>query len=249
MYPRKFRLYHALWQGLDFIFPPQCAACGKPGNRICSECMSKIERLPDSICPLCGEPQKGRELCEYCKKKAPLSKAIRSYGYFRGPLRAAIHRVKYHQDMGLAEELCGLLIEKYQHELKWPIDVVTAIPLSRERYFERGYNQAFLFARPFAWAIQKPFIPNLVQRKRNTSSQVGLSRSERQKNIQDAFLGQSRASGMKVLVLDDVTTTGATLMECAKALRDQGAQEVYGLTLAKTPSHSNQHFKINENLI
>jgi competence protein ComFC len=157
--------------------------------------------------------------------------------------------VKYHEDIGLAEELSSLLIAEFQQEMKWQIDVVTAIPLSPERYLERGYNQAYLFARPFAWAIQKPFLPKLVGRKCNTSSQVGLSKRERQKNIQNTFLGYPKTSGLKILVLDDVTTTGATLMECARALRDQGVQEVYGLTLAKTPTLSNQHNKINENLI
>ena len=151
--------------------------------------------------------------------------------------------------MGLAEELGCMLVEKFNHELRWEVDVVTAIPLSRERHFERGYNQVYLFARPFAWAIHKPFAPNFVQRKRNTSSQVGLSRRERQKNICNAFQGQPEVAGLRILILDDVTTTGATIMECARALRAQGAKEVFGLTLAKTPCHSDQQIRINENLI
>ena len=137
----------------------------------------------------------------------------------------------------------------FNTELKWKVDAVTAIPLSRERHMERGYNQSYLFANPFAWAIRKPFIPSLVQRKRNTSSQVGLSRRERQRNIRDAFLGHSIAANLRILVLDDVTTTGATLMECARALQEKGAREVFCLTLAKTPCFSDPHIKINENLI
>ena len=150
----------------------------------------------------------------------------------------------------MAEELSGLLITMFKADLNWHIDLVTAIPLSRERYFERGYNQAYLFAKPFAWAINKPFVSDLVQRKRNTPSQVGLSRKERQKNIQDAFAGHPlKAVHKNILIIDDVTTTGATIMECARALRNNGAAEVFGLTLAKTPCLSNQHIKINENLI
>jgi predicted amidophosphoribosyltransferase len=79
--------------------------------------------------------------------------STRFYGYSRGPWRAAVHRLKYHQDMGIAEELSVLLIQRYSDEFKWQIDVITSIPTSRERYIERGYNLAYLFAKPFAWAI------------------------------------------------------------------------------------------------
>jgi ComF family protein len=152
---------------------------------------------------------------------------------FQGPLRKALHRLKYERDIGLGDPLSNHLIE-YYNELKWDIDFVTVVPLSKERLRERGYNQAALLARPFAYAIHKPYLPKLLYRKRNTRTQVGLNASERRQNVNNAFGARlEKVHEKNILVIDDVTTTGSTISACAQALRQAGASAVYGLTLSR----------------
>jgi competence protein ComFC len=148
-------------------------------------------------------------------------------------LRLAIHRLKYKKDLGLGEALSIHLIDLL-HMFNWPIDLITAVPLSVNRLAERGYNQSSLLARPVALAQKVPYQPKAICRARETVSQVGLSASKRQENVYNAFVANpSMVSGKVVLILDDVTTTGATLHNCSSALLRAGAKMVYGLTLAK----------------
>ena len=230
--------------------PPVCGGCGSPGVRWCDKCQASIERLPETICPICGQPRSKDSICFDCRETKPPIKFLRSYAYFKGPFRSAIHRIKYNHDFGMTERFTSYLLEMFQNELRWQIDAVTVVPLSQERFFERGYNQTALLGKLFARGVNKPYISNLLRRQRNTASQVGLSKNERRINIQDAFVAdEKKALNQSILIIDDVTTTGATIMECARALKDQGASEIFGLTLAKTPYNSDKSAKINENLI
>ena len=125
------------------------------------------------------------------------------------------------------------MIELY-NLLKWEVDLVAPIPLSAQRMRERGYNQSSLLARPLAYAIQKPYQPQILIRSRETRSQVGLNLVERRANVQGGFLARGdQVRGKVVLLVDDVTTTGSTIDACAQALRDVGVSAVYGLTLAR----------------
>jgi competence protein ComFC len=141
--------------------------------------------------------------------------------------------MKYQQDVGLGEVLSQPLISLVQN-LGWRIDVVVPVPLSKERSRQRGYNQAGLLARPIALAFSKPFHPQALERWRDTASQVGLSVAERAANVSGAFKAANHlVKNRHVLIVDDVTTTGATIQACAEALLQAGAQEVLGLTLAR----------------
>jgi competence protein ComFC len=172
-------------------------------------------------------------LCAQCLVAPPPITELRSWGKFGGPLRLAIHRLKYKKDLGLGEALSIHLIDLL-HMFNWPIDLITAVPLSVNRLAERGYNQSSLLARPVALAQKVPYQPKAICRARETVSQVGLSASKRQENVYNAFVANpSMVSGKVVLILDDVTTTGATLHNCSSALLNGGASLVYGLTLAK----------------
>jgi len=161
---------------------------------------------------------------------------LRSYGLFDGPLREALHRLKYQRDIGIGEALSKHIIELYNDQ-KWEIDIIVPVPLSRKRARERGYNQAGLLARPLAYAIQKPFQPEALHRSRDTRSQVGLRAKERRENVDGSFIADvQRVNGKVVLVIDDVMTTGSTINACAQALRVAGASVVYALTLARAVS-------------
>ena len=117
----------------------------------------------------------------------------------------------------------------------WKIDIITAVPLSLKRHKQRGYNQSNLLALPLAWAVNIPFKSKAIARTKETVSQVGLPANLRQENVRGAFVAQPSAVQDKVvLIVDDVTTTGATLISSAQSLLDGGAKQVFCLTLAKS---------------
>ncbi|MCL4561206.1 MAG: ComF family protein [Chloroflexi bacterium] len=132
----------------------------------------------------------------------------------------------------LAEPLIG-----YFASLGWEIGLVVPVPLGRARLKERGYNQADLIAKPLALASGARYSRSGLVRIRETESQVGLNIIQRRENVAEAFYGnRALVASKKVLVIDDVTTTGATISACADALQNAGAAAVYGLTLARAVS-------------
>ena len=232
--PAKF-LYNGFWTTLDWLYPPYCAGCGNPGTLWCQECQSASTPIPlHSICDHCGQIlPKNRTTCAACMDNPPQYAAMRSWATFTGPLRKAIHSLKYQQNMGLGILLAApmsTLLDK----LQWQVDIITAVPLSRQRITERGYNQSYLLARPIALTHRIPFIPQAIKRTRNTPSQVGLNAPERKINVADAFSANPEiVKNKSVLLIDDVATTGATLSASTQALLSAGAKHIYALTLAR----------------
>lgn len=234
---QKFPLhavYQFLWNTADWVYPPECSGCGKSGYRWCPDCQQQTQILAaDQICVRCGTPLLKRSLCAHCQAVPPPFTALRSWAVYKTSVRKAIHAFKYHGDFGITETLSHPLIEIVRNE-NWQLDWITSVPLSPQRMRERGYNQSNLLARPIAYAIQRPFKPHLLERLRDTTSQVKLNRQERIQNMQHAF--QIYDKGVKnknILIVDDVTTTGATMINCAQVLLDAGADKVYGITLAR----------------
>ena len=228
------KLYQGLWAGLDWVYPPVCGGCETPGKRWCVLCENSVQRLKPPLCSICGEPQFNVNVCEDCRLTPPPFAALRSWGVFGGALRNAIHRLKYEQDIALADVLARPLIRAVEQYL-WGVDLVTPAPLSVQRLRERGYNQAALLARPVAMAHGLAFRPRALQKIRDTRPQVGLHAMERRQNVIGAYRADSKlVRGRRVLLIDDVATTGATLSACAAALLEAGAERVYALTLARS---------------
>lgn len=228
-----FLAYRFLWKALDWLYPPECPGCGKAGERWCEDCQKGLTRFGPEVCPVCGEISAGGKLCKDCRANPPPFQAVRSWATHEGALRKAIHHLKYQKDIGLAEALAFHLIDLYNDQ-KWNVDLVTAVPLSRKRLRERGYNQSELLARPLALYLDKPFKAGALRRVRDTASQVGLNAKERKQNVAHAFQGDPKwASGKVILIVDDVTTTGSTLWMCTEALMAAGAAGVYAMTLAR----------------
>jgi competence protein ComFC len=229
--------YRFFWLAVDSLFPPACGGCGRRGQRWCRDCQDRITRIVSSVCPHCGEPTQNNQPCQRCRENPPAYLALRSYAEFNGPLREALHRLKYQHDLGLGEALGRLLVEPLC-ALGWNIDLIVPIPLGQKRMKERGYNQADLLAHPLALATGRPYSTHAVCRARETETQVGLGVQERRENVSGAFRGERQlVSGKTVLVIDDVATTGATISACAGALAAAGATGVYGLTLARAVFH------------
>jgi competence protein ComFC len=228
-----YQLYQLAWSGLDWLYPPMCGGCGRELSRWCPECQEKAALLPKIVCQCCGQVLNNPGLCTECQDCQPAYTALRSWAGFSGPVRNALHRLKYKKDIALGEILARHLVNMLG-ELAWKIDIVAPVPIGVARLAERGYNQATFLALPVALAIGRPYRPTALVKVKETRTQVGLNSEQRKVNVVGAYQARTnRVMGKSVLVVDDVTTTGATLHACAEALLDAGASQVYGLTLAR----------------
>jgi ComF family protein len=226
-----------MWSGLDLLFPPICGGCGKLGERWCQNCQQNLTPLPKPMCEICGEPQNTIGICKKCISSRPPYRALRSWTVFKPPIQHALHKLKYRRDVALGDALAPHLAE-FVSILEWKADLVVSIPLSQQRLSERGYNQVAVIAQPLALINGWRYTPQALQRIKHTRSQVGLSAHERQNNVRGAFSAEPRiVKGKKVLLMDDVATTGATLVAASQALVEAGAEQVYALTVAKALSH------------
>jgi len=219
---------------LDLLFPPQCIGCGSKGSFLCSSCERSLLRLNPPFCEKCGKPLIRGSLCPTCFKQ-PLAAidGIRSPFLFRDLVREAIHYFKYRNYKVLARPL-GQLLADYLASNPLPVDVLVPVPLHPKRLRQRGYNQSSLLAMEIGRILSLPVVKDSLVRAQNTPSQINLRAEERRKNVQGAFkCRDERLRGRKVILIDDVCTTGATLDACAKALKDIGATSVWGLTLAR----------------
>jgi len=219
------------------VFPPVCAGCGKFGERWCDKCHQGLLPLPKLVCDICGEPQKTIGVCKDCTTLRPSYKALRSWVVFKDPIRVALHKLKYRRDIGLGEILAWPLAEYIDTTLGWDIEMIIPVPLSPQRLSERGYNQVALVAHPLAMIKNWKYAPKALKRVKHTRSQVGLNAQERQNNVRNAFHADPRlVNGRKILLIDDVATTGATLLSASESLMDAGAHHVYALTTARAVS-------------
>lgn len=235
----KYQLFHSSGVALDWLFPPACGGCGKPATRWCLDCQKKVQIITGILCSHCGLPQGDPGPCERCQQKSPGFKFLRSWAVFEKPLQGALHRLKYRRDFGIGEALATQMLA-FVRDLNWPVDTLLPIPLGRKRLKERGYNQVAMVAIPLSIQLGLDYHPNVLIRARETRSQVGLSANERQENVREAFSAdRKKVHGRNILLVDDVSTTGATLSSAAEALYAAGARDVFALTIARAlPHHS-----------
>jgi competence protein ComFC len=237
----KYRLYGSIWGMLDLLFPPVCGGCDKPGERWCQKCRQTVQTLNGELCDICGLPQTQAGVCSICTAEKPHFHALRAWTVFDDPVRKALHKLKYRRDISLGNTLAEQMLP-FVIGLNWPIDVVIPVPLGRQRNKERGYNQVGMIARPLSLALKLKYHPDSLTRRSETRSQVGLTRDERRKNVEGAFLAGPQVHGKTVLIMDDVSTTGSTLSSAAAALFMSGARDVYALTVARAlPHHGLKH--------
>jgi competence protein ComFC len=230
-------LYRWVWSSLDWLFPPVCGGCSLAGFRWCPDCQKRVMIVPEPVCQTCGIPISYPGQCSSCNKSVPPFEMMRSWLVFGGPIRQAIHQLKYKRDVALGDALAKHLTE-YYNKLHWHVDLVVPVPLGKKRLYERGYNQVGLIAMPLAAVNHLRYAPRALARSRETRTQVGLTLVERKENVSGAFQSDTAlVSGTTILLIDDVATTGATLSACATALLVAGAKSIYALTLARALSH------------
>ena len=166
---------------------------------------------------------------------------LRSWAVFEKPVQNALHRLKYRRDIGLGEALSRQMSE-FVNQLDWPVDFLVPIPLGKMRLKERGYNQVAMVALPLSLQLCINYHPDALIRAHETRSQVGLSANERQENVKDAFQANAKkVNGRTVLLIDDVSTTGATLSSAAETLYSAGVKDVYAVTIARALQHHNHN--------
>jgi len=218
---------------LDVVFPPRCVGCGKQGAFLCPGCREAMPRALPPRCPLCWQPERRGEACGRCARTRPAFAGARSLYVFQGPVREAVHALKYNHLSALARPMGGMMAACVEAEAL-PVDLVVPVPLFGRRQRLRGYNQSALLAREVARLNGLPLAEGGLARRRDTPPQArSVDAEARRRNVADAFAERRRVEGRRVLLIDDVMTTGATLDACARALRQAGAASVWALTFAR----------------
>jgi ComF family protein len=216
--------------------PQRCELCAAPSGALllCSACLHSLPRLGPA-CPVCALPTPDGEVCGRCLAHPPPFAATVAAFAYAFPVDRLMHAFKYHGRLALAEWAAGaILAERARRCPALPPDRLIALPLSRERQRERGYNQAYEIARAVARQLRAPLIRHGIRRDRASPPQAALPWSERAKNVRGAFACELDLTEMTVAVIDDVMTTGASLAELAKTLKAAGATRVENWVVART---------------
>ena len=236
---------------LDLVFPKFCVGCKKEGSWLCDKCEKNIIPVISQVCPQCGRlclagfycrlcrfevfliKVKGKKKPKKLKRRKPLEGIISSLYYEEGPTKEIIHNIKYNSVTELVPVLGKAMAQALKSNFSQKDALITFAPLHPKRLAQRGFNQAELLAKVIA-KESKLNLSHLLKKKKNTKRQVELKGNRRRKNLKDVFSFRGGdIKGKTIIIVDDVTTTGATLNECAKVLKAAGAKEVWGLVVAR----------------
>jgi len=232
----------------DILFPPLCHACREfipdaGAVHLCAGCLAGSPAIVSPLCPVCGEPfatEGGSDHpCGGCTASPPPFVAARGAVRFDGPVREVIHRFKYGKKVHHARPLGLLAATRLAgFAAAAAADLVVPVPLHLKKVRQRGFNQAVLLGERLAGAWRLPLSRNNLRRIRWTEPQIGLSAAERRENVRDAFgvLHPPEIAGRRIILVDDVYTTGSTVAESAETLMNSGAAAVFVVTVARAVS-------------
>lgn len=225
----------------DILWPKHCPVCLTalpPGGRlICPECVEKVKRVSGAVCYRCGKPllDENREYCADCEKRKPdFRENVAWADYSSKYIRRMMAEVKYHGNRQLLDYPCLEFGAREKERIAaWDPEVMIPVPVHEKRLRVRGYNQAEEIAKRLSEIWELPVDSGYLVRSGETRAQKELSRNERMTNLMEAF-SVSGAPGKykKVLLIDDIYTTGSTMSACARVLHRAGIPEVYGAVLS-----------------
>lgn len=219
---------------IDLAFPPRCAACWRPldsGRQpmLCEGCRTSLWADAVERCPLCAAEETGElagEFCVHCYGKELRFDAATALGGYKDQLREAVLRTKHPRHEPLAQALAELVWQRCAEQLRaWRIDVVAPIPMHWRRRLSRGVNCPHVLAEALAHRLGVPHLGRALRRRRATREQFHLEQDERRRNVRGAMVVRRphRWTGRRVLLVDDILTTGATCSEAARMLKRAGA--------------------------
>lgn len=215
-------------RGLDLFFPPVCVGCRRVGRWICVRCWQLVPWIEERTCFECRRPST-TVTCIRCSGKAASLERLIAVADFEGVAREAVHTLKFNGRHAIAG-LLGTLMAEAARDVE--TDFVVHVPLHRSRLRERGYDQSALLARSIARAGARRHHARALRRIRPTAQQASLDADARRSNVAGAFQSTRAWNGETIILVDDVSTTGATLDAAASALRKAGAGGVIGLVFA-----------------
>jgi len=233
------------------LFAGPCRVCGEALTNasripICESCLSGFDVIVPPVCACCGRPfssalaaEAAQPLCRLCRVNFYAFDRARSFAVYSDALFEAVLLLKYEAVARLGDWFAARLAAMISREAgEWRADVVVPVPLDRARRRERGYNQAELIARPLAKRLKLPIEPRMLVRTKARPPQLLLSRSERWKSVRGAYATNEgvHVDNLRILLVDDVLTTGATLDACSRLLKKAGAAAVLGVTVARVRS-------------
>jgi ComF family protein len=229
--PAFRRLKRAVRRVLNLVVPMSCAACGREGSPLCERCEHDMPALKRPFCSRCAEPNSPL-ICRRCAETRPAFDQVLAPYLAQGAARELVHRLKYNDARAYSERIAGLLEEFLRRE-SISGDVIVPVPLHPSRERRRGYNQSALIARDLGRLTGIEVDSRSLRRVTKSVPQVTLSGAdERRAAVEAAFECEPVSVGTVVLV-DDVVTTGATMSECAKALKRGGAGRVVGVAFTR----------------
>lgn len=231
----------------SIVFAAPCRVCetaltGASRVPVCESCLGRVRQLePLAFCDRCQLPLslaaqslEGVALCGACRQGETAFERLRSFGAYDAELRQLIVMLKYNRLRPLARPLGGWLATVVQQNPDLAeVDAIVPVPLYPKRQRARGYNQAELLARELGRWVKRPVEPGALQRIKDTPSQTGLTPAQRVENVRGAFAARSKLDLGRILLVDDVCTTGATLNACARVLKRASAEEVKAVTVAR----------------
>ena len=222
--------YYNIMSLVDLLFPKICVGCGREGEYICLECQRKLVR-PAGICPMCAKPSLDGWTHPRCRSKYGMERLLVGLPY-RGLVQDCLKKVKYKS----AWEVLDFLYRLQIPDIRLQENIVTAVPMFAKKARERGFDQAEMIAKLLAQDLRGSS-SQVLERMRETRPMFGLKKKERRENVEGAFKLLNhytiKTLNQRIILVDDVWTTGATMRECARMLKEAGAKEVCGVTLAR----------------
>jgi ComF family protein len=226
----------------NYIFTPKCLSCNEitiEANEFCSNCWYKFDFIVKPYCKLCGQKLEifiiDNMICSRCFKKEPIYDISRSLLHFNQYSKRLIHDFKYNDKTYAARTLAKLLVLRYWSEME-DVDMIVSVPMNRFKRLFRKYNPSSVLAKEISKLVKIALVEQILIKSKWTKSQTSLSKKEREENVKNTIIFNKNYDilNKKILLVDDVITTGTTINQCALLLKEAGASSIYVMSIAMT---------------